>query len=333
MRDNPQLPSLILAKLKSFASVLDRDDDYDERSFPSAAMLYNASRVVAYSFSSEISLISLVLAQEEIVPEMEIHLIVDEEDPLISSQVRGLNLDIYLWLVDGKNLVSHPESPALHSQKETPAEAKELATKFADLGCVILEEYGTLRAEFRGVEIARIVEDANDGFQINVGVGDYDQNANSVLSPYDDPEMHLKEVLSTVKRFRTKESSPHPLNRILRSRWLMSEAVSNIESLGLEELGFVESLLSAHDPLKNWPCAAIGRRGKSVVLVLSATGIDLSLIPHAAGQISRHNPDELLLLMPEQDRHPVILRQARHLKISPEFISINAPWPELSENT
>ena len=109
-----------------------------------------------------------------------------------------------------KNLVSHPESPALHSQKETPAEAKELATKFADLGCIILEEYGTFRAEFRGVEVARIVEDESDGFQINVGVGDYDQNANSVLSPYDDPEMHLKEVLSTVKRFRTKESSPHP---------------------------------------------------------------------------------------------------------------------------
>ena len=82
MRDNPQLPSLMLAKLRSFASALDRDDDYNERSFPSAAMLYNASRVFAYSFSSEISLISLVLSQEEIDPEMEIHLIVDEEDPL-----------------------------------------------------------------------------------------------------------------------------------------------------------------------------------------------------------------------------------------------------------
>ena len=52
-------------------------------------MLYNASRVFAYSFSSEISLISLVLSQEEIDPEMEIHLIVDEEDPLLPTQVRG----------------------------------------------------------------------------------------------------------------------------------------------------------------------------------------------------------------------------------------------------
>ena len=167
MRDNPQLPSLMLAKLRSFASALDRDDDYNERSFPSAAMLYNASRVFAYSFSSEISLISLVLSQEEIDPEMEIHLIVDEEDPLLPTQVRGLNLDSYLWLVKGKNLVEHPESPTF-PKKETPREVKELATKFADLGCVILEEYGTLRAEFRGVEIARIVEDANYGFQINV---------------------------------------------------------------------------------------------------------------------------------------------------------------------
>ncbi len=332
MRDNPQLPSLMLAKLRSFASALDRDDDYNERSFPSAAMLYNASRVVAYSFSSEISLISLVLSQEEIDHEMEIHLIVDEEDPLLPTQVRGLNLDSYLWLVNGKNLVEHPESPTF-PKKETPREVKELATKFADLGCVILEEYGTFRAEFRGVEVARIVEDANDGFQINVGVGDYDQNANSVLSPYDDPEMHLKEVLSTVQHFRTKKSPPHPLNRILRSRWLMSEAVSNIEHLDLQELNFVESLLPEHDPLKNWPCSAIGSKGKSVVLVLSATGIDLSLVPHAAGQISRHNPDELVLLTPEQDRHPVILRQARHLILSPEFISIKAPWPEFSENT
>ena len=333
MRDNPQLPSLMLAKVRSFASVLDRDDDYDERSFPSAAMLYNPSRIVAYSFSSEISLISLVLAQEEIVPEMEIHLILDEEDPLMPPQVRGLNLDLHLWLVDGKNLVRHPESPTFPTQKEIPAEAKELAAKFADLGCTILEEYGTFRAEFRGVEVARIVEDENNGFQINVGVGDYDQNANSVLSLYDDPEIHLRDVLSTVQHFRTKESPPHPLNRILRSRWLMSEAISNIELLDLQELVFVESLLPKHDPLKNWPCTAIGRKGKSVVLVVSATGIDLSLVPHAAGQISRHNPDELLLLMPKQDRHPVILRQARHLMLSPKFISIKAPWPEFSENT
>ena len=163
-------------------------------------------------------------------------------------------------------------------------------------------------------------------------MGDYDQNANSILFQYEEPETHLKEVISTIKKFRNKESSPHPLNRLGRARWLMSEAVSNPALIDLQELMFVESLLPEYEALKNSPCTGISRGEDSTTLVLSATGVDLTLVPHAAGQIIRHSPDELLLLIPEQDQHPVILRQARHLLVSPTFISITAPWPEYSEN-
>ncbi len=331
MRDNPQFPSLVLTKLRSFASALGKEDVYDEHGFPSGALLCNASRMIAYSIASEISLLAVVLAQKEILPEMEIHLIVDEEDPMLATQIRGLRLDIHLWLTDGKSLVEHPQAPS-YVKEEAPEEVRQLAQKLEKLECYMLEEYGTYRAEFRGIEIARFSKDESNNYQINIGVGDYDQNANSILFQYEEPETHLKEVISTIKKFRNKESSPHPLNRLGRARWLMSEAVSNPALIDLQELMFVESLLPEYEALKNSPCTAISRGEDSTTLVLSATGVDLTLVTHAAGQIIRHSPDELLLLIPEQDRHPVILRQARHLLVSPTFISITAPWPEYSEN-
>ena len=111
MRDNPQFPSLVLTKLRSFASALGKEDVYDERGFPSGALLCNASRMIAYSIASEISLLALVLAQKEILPEMEIHLIVDEEDPMLATQIRGLRLDLHLWLTDGTVSYTHLTLP------------------------------------------------------------------------------------------------------------------------------------------------------------------------------------------------------------------------------
>tara|TARA_B100001996_G_scaffold377964_1_gene361386 strand:- start:330 stop:1328 length:999 start_codon:yes stop_codon:yes gene_type:complete len=331
MRDSSQLPTLILAKLKSFAVELDKDDDYEERVFPSGAILFNSSRLIAYSLSDEVSALPVVLAQKELTSEMEIHLVVDQENPVLSAQIRGFDLDISLWLVEGKKLVEHPETPT-YRKKTAPEGARELVKKLTSLECCILEEHGTFRAEFRGVEVARITEEENGHFKINVGIGDYDQNAHNLLFHQENLDDRIKEVISMIKKLRHKESPPHPLNRILRSRWLMSEVISNPELIGMEELNFVESLLPEYDALRNEPCAAIGVRDNAVILVLSATGVDLDLVPHSGGQLGRHNPDELLLLMPEQDQHPVILRQSRHLRTAPSFRSIPTPWPEFLQN-
>ena len=328
MKDNSQFASLVLAKLKSLAATLGLSDDYEEEIFPSGALLFNSSRVVAYSASDEVSILSVVLAHHAMHQNMEVHLVADHENPVLCEQKHGFDLDIRVWLVEGKELIEHPEIPTYY-QKRAPEEARSLGAKLEKFDCCVIEEHGALRAEVHGVEVARVVRAEDGVFEINVGVGEYDQNAHFTLNRNAETEKNLEEVIATVKQFRHKEGAPHPLNRILRSRWLMSKAISNPALLGMQELNFVESLLPTYDALNNEPCSAVGLKGGIATLVISATGVDLNLVPYAGGQINRHQPDALLFLMPEHDRHPAIFRQARHLSIEPIFTSIEEPWPKL----
>ncbi|MEC7924091.1 MAG: hypothetical protein VYB80_02630 [Actinomycetota bacterium] len=327
MQDNSQFVSLVLAKLRSLAATFGQSDPYEEESFHNGALLFNSSRIIAYSASDEISILSIALTHHAMNQKIEVHLIVDQENPVLYEQKLGFDLDIRIWIVEGKELIEHPEIPAYHP-KTAPKKARSLSTTLEKLDCLVIEEHGALRAEVHGVEVARIVQTDKGAYEINVGVGEYDQNAHSTLTRDADTGKNLRQVISTVKQFRHKKASPHPLNRILRSRWLMSEAISNPALLGMEKLSYVESLSSTYDSLRNQPCSALGRRGETVTLVLSTTGIDLSLVPHAGGQINRHNPDALIFLMPEQDKHPAIFRQAQHLLLEPTFTMIDEPWPE-----
>ena len=328
MKDSSQFESLVLAKLKNLASPLFESADYTEESFQAGALLYNSSLLIAYSASEEGSVLSFVLAHHEVNDDVAIHLVVDQESSELYEQVLGFGLDVTIWVAEGKKLVKHPHAIP-YQRIRVPEKAKKLATELEKFDCRVLEEHGRIRAEVHGIEVARVVQVEDDLFEINVGVGEYDQSAHNTLNWNSGIEQNLEEVIATVRKFRSKQGAPHPLNRALRSRWLMSEAVSNPSLLGLEQLDFVESLLPARDALRNEPCSALGKKGKSVALVLAAAGMDLSLVPQAAGQIHRHKPDSLIFLLPEQDQHPAIFRQARHLLIEPTFMMIEEPWPKL----
>ena len=328
MKDSSQFESLVLAKLKNLASPLFKSEDYIEESFQAGALLYNPSLLIAYSASEEASVLSFVLAHHEVNDGVEIHLVVDQENSELYEQVLGFGLDITIWIAEGKELVKHPHITP-YQRIRVPEKARKLGAVLEKFDCRLLEEHGILRAEVHGLEVARVVQVEDGLFEINVGVGEYDQSAHNTLNGTAGIERNLEEVIATVRKFRSKQGAPHPLNRVLRSRWLMSEAVSNPDILGLEQLDFLESLLPSHGALRNEPCSAIGRKDESVTLVLAATGMDLSLVPQAGGQIRRHKPDSLIFLLPERDQHPAIFRQAQHLLIEPTFTMIEEPWPQL----
>jgi len=328
MVDSAQFESLTVTKLKSLVATLGFSDCYSQESFRTGAVLFDESRCFVYSAVQEISPLAVALTHHATNENMEIHLLVDQIDPGLWQQIFGFDLNFRLWIVNGKNLVEHPK-PLPHRPVEIPQEAISQGKKFKKFDCDIIAEHGVLRAEVHGLEVARVVQNAENQFEISVGVGDYDQSAYKAIHGNIAVERNLTKVISTVKKYRTKAGPVHPLNRISRSRWLIAEAIADPSFLGIDELDFVEPLLPRNDVTKDQACSAIGRIENSIVLVLASTGIDLNLVPQAAGQIFRHNPEKLLLLLPAQDHHPAISRQARYLSVQPTFVTAREPWPKI----
>ena len=328
MVDNAQIESLTVTKLKSLVTALGFSDSYSHESFQTGAVLFDESRCFVYSAVQNISPLAVALSHHATNENTEIHLLVDQIDPGLWEQIFGFDLDLKLWIVDGTNLVEHPK-PLPHRPVKIRQEAVVQGKKFGKFDCDVIAEHGVLRAEVNGLEVARVVQNAENQFEISVGVGDYDQSAYQVMHGNIAVERNLTKVISTVKKYRTKAGPAHPLNRISRSRWLIAEAIADPSFLGIDELNFVEPLLPRNDVTKDQACSAIGRKENSIVLVLASTGIDLDLVPQATGQIFRHNPEIVLLLLPAQDHHPAISRQARYLSVQPTFVAAREPWPKI----
>ena len=62
------------------------------------------------------------------------------------------------------------------------------------------------------------------------------------------------------------------------------------------------------------------------MLVVCATGIDLDVVPEAAGQLSITRADEVVLAVPARDAHPIIERMAARLAAPTSVHGLAAPW-------
>jgi hypothetical protein len=211
-----------------------------------------------------------------------LHLLAERGTGGLARRARYLRFPIEVWHVDGRALL-----PAVVEPLAPPPAPSPTHLGFADTilegGAIPVVEHGVLTGEVRGLEVCRVVEDAETGgVRLEVGVGAHDRLAFGILHG-DVPTVEaLRGVVEAVDQHRRPDAPQHPLNRLVPERMLRWQLEQDPSLLGLREVRRAEPPVPRPNVKDRVPCVALGTRddGTHVVLVCSV-GVDLDLVPYA----------------------------------------------------
>lgn len=317
--DPDRRAGLARTRLRALVSRAFPEITAEAQSFNAGAGLAQGSRAFVLPAGDTPTPMATLLAWGTRAGAEELHLILDEPDPVASLQARGLEPSPSLWLADGAELMVMTDVP-VPGGLDAPAAALARRDELRDAGCEVVVEHGVVTGEVCGLEVARVTLEPEGTATVRVGVGVYDQEAHAVIHADVPTADRLRRVVSEVADHRRVGAVAHPLNRVARSRWIRSILMADPALAGVDELAPVQPLEARTGVRDERPATARGRRGATTVLVVCSTGIDLDLVPEAAGQQALHAVDEVVLVLPEQDHHPVIAQMAGRLAVPSRLI-------------
>ncbi len=305
--------------------------DGEAQPFPDGALVVGDDRVVIYRHQNAAgalgpAMIAATKHRAAAGADLAVSLLVAEADAaagaVLARQAAALDPAPEVHKVVGADLEPMPAA-----EFADPIEPLEADMGFvADLEAEGLEavvEAGILRGELLGLEIARAV----DG-DLEVGVGRFDREAGTMLRGTTTPTNALKAAIDEVLPHRSVGARPHPLNRLCRERWLRSMILHEPTLLGLASAVAVETV-EARDNLVD-PCgaAALGadEQGQSVLVVCSA-GVDTGLLGTVADLVGRHEPQAVVIALPERDLFPTLINSLTSLRVPTTVRGLAAPWP------
>jgi hypothetical protein len=257
----------------------------------------------------------------------ELNLLAADHAGLIARRAELFREPPAVWAIDGDGI--HPAEAAPFAEPAVPSDAARRAAELLrQSGLDVVIEHGEIAGELRGLEVARVVTDADGSARVEVGVGHHDREAYAMVHADRDPADALRSVVETVAAHRRAGAPSHPLNRMAAERWLRSRLVDEPGLIGAVELYPVEPIVPRGGIKESWPAAAVGvdADGRSVVAVAS-TGIQLDLVPTAADVRLAYAPDaRLVLVLPERDAHPVTHALAAALVVPADIVPIPGDW-------
>lgn len=253
-----------------------------------------------------------------------VNLIVDEGGQSLAFAADGFDQPPQIWRAKERTLVAvTAEPPTIEEPPNCPQMVEELAASGLD----IVADHGVWLGEINGLEVARVGIREGE-CSIDIGVGAYDQFASATLAPDRDVTVGLEHVASMVRPHRSATSEPHPIGRLVRSRWLRAQIVSSPALVGLETAEAVPLLIARPGLNEAQPAAALGQRtGQSgPVLVVCAVGVDPALPETAAGLAKYHSVDEVVIVMPSRDSHPRVIEALDSLAVPTSVVHLEGEW-------
>jgi hypothetical protein len=259
-----------------------------------------------------------------------LHLLVEEEAGRLARRATAFTRAPQVWQVRDRTVTlaaAEPISPA----PRLGAEASAWADRLRAAGAEPVVEAGVLTGEVLGLEVARVVSDA-EGSRLEVGVGKHDRHAQRIMGgevPTDDA---LAAAVAAVREHRRAGAPHHPLNRLASERWLRALVVERPALVGAAHLVVVPSPVTRDDLRRHAPAPAAGvDEHERPLLVVCSTGIDLDLVPAAAdARLADGRDPRLVLVVPDRDDHPVH-RSLSALLVEPaEVRTVPDDWRSLA---
>ncbi|MCU1373513.1 MAG: hypothetical protein JWO68_799 [Actinomycetia bacterium] len=235
----------------------------------------------------------------------QLNLLVEDAAGLLARRASQFAAPPVIWLVDGRSIAPVEAEPLVPDPALDPRVAP-----FADVltaaGADPVVEHGRLIGEVEGLEVARVVVEA-DGPHLEVGVGRFDREAHALVSSDRPTAETLAGVVTYVRSLRRHDGEPHPLKQLAADRWLRSRLLHEPGLVGADHLAPLAPTVEAPDLRTPWPSPATGidTEGRPIVVVASV-GVDLDLVPAAAdARLADGRGARLVLAMAERDAHPV----------------------------
>ena len=238
-----------------------------------------------------------------------------------------------VWCAAGQELL---EAQAIPPPLEPipPSIGLRWITVIEAAGAEAVVEYGIIRAEVLGLEVARVVVDDHSS-RLEVGVGRFDRELRQMVEADADPTVALHQAAEAVRRWRRSGVSAHPANQIAPERWLRAVVSGEPDLLGQ---GAPRNLVSRPAPVRRAdlsarapaPALGAGPSGE-MMLVVCSVGVDIDLIPAAAEARAQaglvvDDPIHLWVVVPDGDDHRVIRDMASRLSDPAQVRTVPTDW-------
>ena len=232
----------------------------------------------------------------------------------IARSAAGLDFPVTVWRTESeRELVEAVADPVL-IPAEPPPEHLGFAPVITGAGAQLHIESGVVTGEVAGLEVCRVVGDADD-VRLEVGVGANDREAFAALHVDHRVEDSLARVVRAVAEHRRVGADHHPLNRLAPERLLRWRLQVDPSPIGVAEVCPDEPPVPRPPLTVPAPCVASGTDadGRPVSVVCSS-GVDLDLVPFVADarqavteRVAVHHGDSsattrrLLVVIPVRD--------------------------------
>jgi hypothetical protein len=245
----------------------------------------------------------------------ELHLIVERDEGELARRAALFVDPPTVWRLHGTELQPPQPKPfAFAGQDADPA----VSTLLVDAGLDVVIEYDRLAGEWRGLEVARVVDN-----QLQVGVGEADRELTAMVHGELSPEDALRRVVDIVQDKRWPGAPRHPLNQLVPERWLRWTIRNEPGRVGLDRIE-AAPLPRPRRGMRERDIAAATADG---AVVVCSVGIDLDLVPAAAdARLATDRDAHLVLVVPERDDHPVTRALADRLHAPAEIRTVAGDW-------
>jgi hypothetical protein len=261
----------------------------------------------------------------------ELDLVADVPLSVAARRAGAFAMPIRVWAIDGRRLVAVDGAPPPAPSVADPRHLA-LVEDIEAAGATVVVEHGVVTGEVRGLEVCRVVDSAEGGVRLEVGVGPHDREAFAIIHGDLPARTALAGVVDAVAAARSPDSPGHPLGRLAPERQLRWRLEQEPWLVGMASVRPTEPPVPRRGLKHRSPCTASAQRldGSETVVVCSV-GVDLDLIPFAAdarlaagvGRAGGPGSVETLVVLPERDLLPVTGELADQLDHSVSLVGLS----------
>lgn len=260
----------------------------------------------------------------------ELHLLAAAEDGKLARRAAHFSIPVTVWRISGTTLAE--ARPAAFEPDPAPDPRTEpFRVLFERAGATAVAEGGVLRAEVRGLEVARVeIDDLTNEPRLAVGVGKHDREAQREIRGDGQGFDELFEVVRIVAKHRIAEGAGHAAFHLAAERWLRDVVVRNPHLVGANDDLEPRPSPNPRDDLRApapAPAAGTDSATGAPLLVVCSVGTDLDLVPAAADAADADGRGpHVRVVVPEGDDLPSTRDLVDLLARSADLVTVPPDW-------
>ena len=262
-----------------------------------------------------------------------LHLLATADTGTLARRAEHFATAVDVWRIDGTTLSPATPDPPPRSHDEDDPRIAPFRVLFDRAGADSVVEDGLLRAEVRGLEVARVEVDAETGEpRLAVGVGKHDREAQREVHGRDQGFDHLFEVVRIVAEHRVAQGLGHAAFHLSPERWLRSVILRNPGLVGAADDLTPAPSPTTRDDLRQpaaAPARGTDRDTGAPLLVVCSVGANLDLVPEAVDAWladDRTPRPHVRLVVPEGDDHPATHDLVADLRLPADLVTVPPDW-------